>query len=96
MKTKKTLAIVFVALILLAAAFFLWKQCGAQEKPLAEKERTPVETVTEDASQNQPEEKTEAEQQETAEETESSGAVLLENQGEIEIIIPEDEESDGF
>lgn len=89
---KKKILICILVLVVLAAAVFVWRQCGSERTEPAENGGESVQAAPADGEPSQ----TGAEEQDKGNETETSGAVLMQDGGDIEIIIPDDEESDGF
>lgn len=95
---KKTVLICALILVVLVVGLLVWK-LNTGDKPAVpaapETEQTGEETTTDVVAENPQEPESSAET--TDQETESNEeAILLESEGEIEIIIPEDEETDGF
>ncbi len=97
-KNKKIIiCVAVVALVLLAVGliYFLGrdKTENAPETPAVQEQSAETEKTAEPegitATEPQPEEK-------TAEGTQTESAQLIENEGEVTIIVPEGEESDGF
>ena len=96
MKNKKAIVIGIVVLLLIAAAVFFWTQCSKEGDPAgngtgnqgsANAENKEMKTV--DGSNGAGETGTDGE-------GETGSAQLVENEGDLIITIPEDEESDGF
>ena len=86
-------------LVVILAVLLVWKPFGGAAKAKPESQSAA------ESSAEQTAEKTEAapsaepgqtSEEKTEEEQETSEAVMLENEGDLEIIIPDDQESDGF
>ncbi len=92
---KKKWILIAVLAVLLAAILLIWKFGGAEkESERVEAPNPPAQTEAEPASAAvEPTAEPET-SPEPAEET--SQALILENEGDIEIIIPDDQASDGF
>lgn len=99
-KNKKIIiCVAVVALVLLAVGliYFLGrdKTEEAAEKPDVQEQTAETEKTAEPEAVKTTEPETKPEE-ETPEEMQTESAQLIENEGEITIIIPEGEESDGF
>ncbi len=96
---NKTWIILCAAVLVFLAVLLLWKPFGAKA-PASEPASEPAGEAA--AEQNlaagspaQPSPEPEKTDEEEAEEEEEWSAYVLENDGDLEIVIPEDQESDG-
>ena len=95
MKNKKWIWIVVVAL-LLVAALVIWKQSAASRVPVPKEAEVDAEPAAQpEATPIAAELPVEPEPSEEPVE-EGSQPMVLENDGTLEIIIPDDQDSDGF
>ena len=89
---NKTWIWICAAILVILAVILIWKPFGASQAQPAE---TPA--ATEEAVQQEVSAPTEEPQAQEIEETqEETGGILIEGDGEIEIIVPEGEGSGGF
>jgi hypothetical protein len=100
--SKKTILLIVGIVAALVLGLVIWKICGASDAGAVDGNPTPTPTEPADsqngdAAVQDAAVKTPAQGEETGETQESSeGAQLLETEDGVEIIIPDDEESDGF
>lgn len=94
MKNKIWIGIAALLVVILAV-LLVWKPFGgdAKTKPEAQTAAETAVDTMEAAPSAEPVQTVEAK---TEEEQEITEAVMLENEGDLEIIIPDDQESDGF
>ena len=95
-KNKKITICVAVVLVLLAVCLIFWlgrdKAAETPDEPdAAEQAAEPANAQPEDVKKDEPEP-----EKEEAEAVETESAQLIENEGDVTIIVPEGEESDGF
>lgn len=105
MKNKIWIVICAVILVILAV-LLIWKPFGskagqneAAAEPVAQATQVPA--AQQNDAQTVTAQPTDADHEQTAkeetdQEQESTGAVMIESEGDLEIVIPEDQESDGF
>ena len=90
---NKTWIWICAAVVLILAVLLIWKPFGAKDAQPAEEPAVSQEPV-EQAEAPAPSE--ESQPQEEEEEQETSGGILIEGDGVIEIVVPEGEASGGF
>ena len=89
---NKKVLLAVCALVLVLVLVFALRGCGAKPADPADTAATAEPAATQPAEDNAP-----ADGEETSSEEEQvQEPVILEDQGDIEIIIPDDMESDGF
>ncbi len=94
MKNKIWIGIAAILVVILAV-LLVWKPFGGTGKAEPEAQ-TAVETAVDTTEAAPSAEPGQTSEEKTEEEQETSEAVMLENEGDLEIIIPDDQESDGF
>ena len=94
MKNKIWIGIAALLVVILAV-LLVWKPFGGAAKVEPEAQ-TAVETAVDTTEAAPSAEPGQTSEEKTEEEQETSEAVMLENEGDLEIIIPDDQESDGF
>ncbi len=91
---KKTWIWICAAVVLILAVLLIFKPFGAKAAPEAAETAAEAQQTAEPSAQ--PVQTAQPAVEETPEETEEPQALLIEEDGEIEIIVPEDEGSAGF
>ena len=98
MKNKIWIGIAALLVVILAV-LLVWKPFGGAAKVEPESQSAAESSAEQTAEKTEAAPSAEPGQtsvEKTEEEQETSEAVMLENEGDLEIIIPDDQESDGF